>query len=156
VGTPSLTAGNHLKPKDSLSKESDHFNQFREKFSLTPIRPLNPVQQTGGPNRALRGRTPLTLYDYKNLAMTQTPPQQSSNRIITWIRGFTLGCAVLGLLLSLVFPLFDITPWGVNLDNIPNWLGFTLLFIIGCYGFWEIRLLFQVQDSKDQTEHITK
>lgn len=56
-------------------------------------------------------------------------------------------CACIGLLLSFAWPLIAITPWGENLDEIPDWLGILLLFSIGCYGFWEIRSLIRVQDS---------
>ena len=61
----------------------------------------------------------------------------------------TLVCAGLGFLLALVWPLIDITSWRHSVNNIPEWFGFLVLFIIGCYGFWEIRLLLQAQDSKN-------
>lgn len=59
------------------------------------------------------------------------------------IRNMTFACAVVGCILSLLWPIVDIVDGLLGfpeLNHIPNWLGFILVFTICCYGFWEIKL----------------
>jgi len=76
------------------------------------------------------------------------PKPVRKSRIVVLIRTITLGCAVIGFLLSIIWPIVDMTSWRQRIDNLPDWLGLLILFIVGCYGFWEVRLFFAARSPK--------
>lgn len=81
--------------------------------------------------------------------MDKAQPTKSS-RGRAMVRGTTLGCAFIGLLLALIWPIIDLTSWRNCVDNIPNWLGVLLTFFMGCYIYWEVRLSLEQQDERER------
>ena len=61
----------------------------------------------------------------------------SSRRIRRLVRWITLPLAVVGLILSFVWPVMD-KFFGETLARIPTWLGVLIGLCIVCYGVWDI------------------
>ena len=72
----------------------------------------------------------------------------SSRRIRRLVRWIFLTLAVVGLILSFVWPVMD-KFFGKALDQIPTWLGVLIGLCIVCYGVLEIALSFSAVEKSE-------